>query len=171
MLCWIWKIRYARNAAELMGIGWDEAAEIFQTTRINNDVLKINRTSRRIDERTTLIRKVEREKERERNKSTSSRSIRMLLDLASYFAGWDLYFLIQQVLCLYPHCLLLIGDQLVNGSNGRNWGHRCAHRFCSDSEGASLRCFYLNSSFCLTKYVADKAYSDNRFASFSRDTG
>lgn len=70
-----------------MGIGWDEVAEIFQTTRINNDVLKINRTSRRIDERTILIRKVEREKERERNKSTSSRSIRMLLDLASYFAG------------------------------------------------------------------------------------
>lgn len=47
-----------------MGIGWNETAEIFQTTRINHDVLKINRRFRRIDERTTLIRKRERAKER-----------------------------------------------------------------------------------------------------------
>lgn len=52
---------------------------------------------------------------------------------------------------LCPYCLLLIGDQLVNGSNDRNWGHRCADHFCNDSKVASLRRFCFNSSFCLTK--------------------
>lgn len=47
-----------------MGIGWNEAAKIFQMTGINHDVLKINRRFRRIDGRATLIRKREREKER-----------------------------------------------------------------------------------------------------------
>jgi len=47
-----------------MRIGWNEAAKIFQTTRINYDVLKINRISMRIDENATLIRKREKEKER-----------------------------------------------------------------------------------------------------------
>jgi len=47
-----------------MRIGWNEVAKIFQTTRINHDVLKINRTSMRIDEKATLIRKRGKEKER-----------------------------------------------------------------------------------------------------------
>lgn len=68
-----------------MGIGWNEAAKILETTGIYHDVLKINRRSRRIDESTTLIRK--RKREREKDRSTSSRSIRMLLDVASYFVG------------------------------------------------------------------------------------
>jgi len=42
-------------------------------------------------------------KERKKHRSFSSRSIRMLLDLASYFVGCDLYFLFQRVFCLYPH--------------------------------------------------------------------
>lgn len=50
----------AKQDCELMGIGWDETAKIFQMTGINHDVLKINRRSRKLDERTTLIRKRER---------------------------------------------------------------------------------------------------------------